>query len=88
MELNYRIYDNSFCINIHTGDRALLVQQYDEYYRPDPDEDGAIFEIVSNPYKEHIIDHGVDFGIKTFINVKSSRTGYIYRVLFNESSIY
>lgn len=84
MELNYRVYDNSFCININTGIGALLVQEYDRFYRPDSYEDGATFTICSNPYDEYI-----DIcGWRKFINIKSSKTGYIYRVLFNESAIY
>lgn len=84
MELNYRVYDNSFCINVNTGASALLVQEYNDYYRPDPYEDGATFTICSNPYEERI----GSYGLYKFINVKSSKTGYIYRVLFNESAIY
>ena len=84
MDLNYRVYDNSYCININTGICANLVQEHDAYYRPDPSEDGAIFTICSNPYDKYI----KIYGLKKFINVKSSRTGNIYRVLYNESAIY
>jgi hypothetical protein len=84
MELNYRVYDNSFCIDVNTGISAHLVQHHDIFYRPNPSEDGAIFTICSNPYDEYIDI----YGLKKFINVKSSRTGHIYRVLFNESAIY
>ncbi len=86
MELNYRVYDNSFCINVDTGVSALLVQEYDMFYpyRPDKNEDGAVFTICSNPYDKYIDI----YGLKKFINVKSSKTGNIYRVLFKESAIY
>ena len=85
MKLNYRVYDNSFCINVNTGASALLVQHHDDWlYKPDVKENGAIFTICSDPYEEYIDL----YGFRKFINVKSSRTGYIYRVLFNESAIY
>jgi len=85
MDLNYRVYDNSFIININTGASALLVQDHDDclLYRPDAQEDGSTFTICSNPYEEYVDK----WGWYKFINVKSSKTGYIYRVLFNESAI-
>ncbi len=85
--MNYKISDNSYCINIETGEPAWLVQQHYGYYSPDKNEDGAIFEIVSEPYVEHvkILSEYID---RTFINVKSSLTGNIYRVLYCEDHIY
>lgn len=85
MELNYRVYDNSFIINVNTGLYTALVQQHDTFYSPDPSEDGATFTICSNPYYKFIDTYSK---IAKFINVKSSKTGNIYRVLFNESAIY
>ena len=81
--MNYKISDNSYCINVETGMPAWLVQEHDQYYSPDKKEDGATFEIVSEPY-ESLIDDGTIYVYETFINVKSSLTGNIYRVLFNE----
>lgn len=81
--------DNSYCINVETKKKALIVQKrsydydygYDEDYNPYPiKEDGATFKIVSEPYEDE-----VDFPEKkkyTFINVQSSNTNSIYRVLF------
>lgn len=81
---NYLPYDNSFCINCRNGRRAMLVQRSptdNEYIGPDPEEENATFEIVTNPYKEEIIFIG-RFYIEEFINVKSSKTGNIYRTLY------
>lgn len=86
--MNYKVFDNSYCINIENGNFASLVQDHDEYYSPDKNEDGAIFEIVSEPYVEQVkifLNHYED---RTFINVKSSLTGNIYRVLYNKYHIY
>lgn len=86
--------DNSYCINVETKKRALIVQKTpyrvgscililddDNSYNPHPiEEDGATFKIVSEPYEDE-----VDFPEKkkyTFINVQSSNTNSIYRVLF------
>lgn len=84
--MNYKVCDNSYCINVVNHKSAFLVQEHDEYYSPDKDEDGATFEIVSEPYVEKImiIDHYKD---ETFINVKSSLTGNVYRVLYDKVNI-
>ena len=79
--MNYKISDNSYCINVETGERAWLVQEHDEYYSPDKNEDGALFEIVSEPYVEQVKIF-YKYEDRTFINVKSSLTGNVYRVLF------
>lgn len=86
--MNYKVFDNSYCINIETGNFAALVQDHDEYYSPDKNEDGAIFEIVSEPYVEQVNIFINDYEDRTFINVKSSLTGNIYRVLYNKYHIY
>lgn len=84
----YRPSDNSYCINVETKKMAFIVQKMpydydDEYYNPCPiEEDGATFKIVSEPYEDE-----VDFPEKkkyTFINVQSSNTNSIYRVLFHK----
>ena len=87
MKNYYRVYDNSFCRNIKTSNPASLVQQHDEWYSPDKNEDGARFEIVSDPYVEYIVEGGHEYGNKDFINVKSTLTGNIYRVLYNKHAI-
>ena len=81
--MNYKIFDNSYCINVETGERACLVQNHDEYYSPDKNEDGAIFEIVSEPYVEQVKIY-YKYEDRIFINVKSSLTGNVYRVLYEE----
>ena len=95
----YAPSDNSYCINVETKKKALIVQKKpyivgacililddDEYYNPYPiEEDGAKFTIVSEPY----IDM-VDFPENkeyTFINVQSSNTNSIYRVLFDNTCV-
>ena len=68
---------NSYCININTGNYASLVQEHDEMYSPDKDEDGALFEVVSEPYEEDVYEFNNYYGRKPFINVKSSLTGNV-----------
>lgn len=84
MGSNYRVFDNSFVINVNTGLYTALVQQHTNFYNPDEKEDGATFTICSDPYNEYISI----YGWRKFINVKSSKTGNIYRVLFDTSAIY
>lgn len=84
----YIPYDNSFCINCRNGKNAMLVSKdpSDLYYiGPDKEEDGANFEIVTEPYEEKIYFEGLRS--YTFINVKSSKTGNIYRTLFTEHRV-
>lgn len=85
--MNYEVFDNSHCINVVNRNRAELVQEHDDYYSPDKNEDGATFEIVSEPYVERILIFS-KYDDRTFINVKSSLTGNVYRVLYKESKIY
>ena len=77
--MNYLPQDNSYCINKNTGEDAYLI----EMHRQDPEEYGAQFEIVNKPYKESV--SGI-FSNKvytyTFIDIKSSKTGNIYRTLY------
>ena len=84
----YNISDNSYCINITNGNKALLVQIHDDYYTPDIDEDGAKFEIVSEPYSQEVFTGYKDYVTEIFINIKSTLTGNIYRVLYYENNIY
>ena len=80
----YEPYDNSFCINCRNGKSALLVQ-LDNGFTPDREERGATFIIMCKPYDEDVYFCGVR--TYTFVNVKSSNTGNIYRTLFNEKSV-
>ena len=86
--MNYEVFDNSYCINVENGKYASLVQDHDEWYSPDKNEDGAIFEIVSDPYYDAVHIIGDEFKTCNFINVKSSLTGNVYRVLYRESKRY
>lgn len=83
----YKVSDNSYCINVVNRNHALLVQEHDEWYSPDKNEDGATFEIVSEPYVEQILTFS-KYEDRTFINVKSSLTGNVYRVLYKEDQVY
>lgn len=83
----YKVFDNSYCINVVNRNRALLVQEHDRWYSPDKNEDGATFEIVSEPYVETIKVFSKYHDV-TFINVKSSLTGNVYRVLYEEGQVY
>lgn len=84
----YEVNDNSYCINVITHEQALLVQNHDKQYSPSKNEDGAIFEIVSEPYYEVVNTISDEYKIHEFINVKSSLTGNVYRVIYRESQVY
>ena len=82
--LRYYPEDNSYCVRKSDGQPALLVQSdpEDKWYHPTNNEEGAVFTTVSEPYKETVrcvfTSHTHEF-----IDVKSSNTGRIYRVLFS-----
>lgn len=76
----YRPYDNSWCANVATGTRAMLVPNS---LRNDEESD-CRFEIVSEPYDVQIEEFN---SIHTFINVKSSNTGNVYRTIFCEGNV-
>ena len=82
----YNPTDNSWCINIHTRKDALIVQGVDKFYSPDKKEIGAKFIICKEPYLLTFtcFDRVLE---RTFINVKSTKTGRKYRVLFSEQNI-
>lgn len=84
----YEVNDNSYCINVITREQALLVQGHDNRYSPSKNEDGAIFEIVSEPYYEAVKTIGDKYKTYEFINVKSSLTGNVYRVIYRKSQVY
>ena len=82
----YKPFDNSFCINLETKEDSLILQQdidfpCDCYVGPNPEEDGASFVAISDPYKFQVKFLG-DFVTKDFINVKSTLTGNTYRTLY------
>lgn len=70
-------FDNSYCIDIETGNDAYLTPGCCLDY-----EVGASFKIVEEPYWSLVKNV---FGIYTpylFVNVISTKTGRYYRVLF------
>ena len=55
----YEPFDNSFCINLETKEDSLIKQQdidfpCDCYIGPNPEEDGASFVAISDPYKSQV----------------------------------
>lgn len=83
----YEPNDNSYCINVETGETALLVQQDidfpdHDYVGPDTAEGGAFFVIVKEPHHE-LIFAPADYEV--FVHVKSSNTGNVYRTLYKQS---
>ena len=87
----YVPYDNSYCINCRNGKRVMLIPKspFDlDYIGPDKEEENANFEIVCEPYKEDIYDYISHKNIThTFVNVISSKTGNLYRTLFNKCRV-
>ena len=83
----YSPLDNSFCINVHTNKNAwLLPWVCGNQYNPTNYESNAYFTIFSNPYKEMVKSYGGERK-ETFIKVKSSVTGNIYRTLYFENGV-
>lgn len=87
----YIPYDNSYCINCRNGKRAMLVPKNPldlDYIGPDKEEENANFEIVCEPYEEDIYDYISHKNIThIFVNVISSKTGNLYRTLFNKCRV-
>ena len=83
--MKYNPIDNSWCINLATREGAYLASRY-----CDKKEINAEFEIVSEPYDEVIIDRFIHITIfvRKFVNVKSSKTGNIYRTLYYPNQEY
>lgn len=79
----YRVGDNSYCINMRNGNRALLYQPKKPYY----EEYGAKFTIVTEPYIEKVNVPSIGMFYRVFVNVQSNKTKNVYRVLFNENNI-
>lgn len=79
----YRVGDNSYCINMRNGNRALLYQPKNPYY----EEYGAKFTIVTEPYIEKVNVPSIGMFYRVFVNVQSNKTKNVYRVLFNENNI-
>ena len=78
----YEVYDNSYCINIASGKHALLAK-----CACISSELGAKFIVANKPYVQRVgtfIDKSV---YRLFVNVESTKTGSVYRVLFSENAV-
>lgn len=87
MKLYYEITDNSYCISLNTLEPTRLVQERDYNYSPDPKEDGAEFEIISDVFKCDLECFG-EIYTEEFVIVKSTKTGVCYRVLYSKHNVY
>ena len=87
----YIPYDNSYCINCRNGKRAMLAPKnsFDlDYIGPDKEEENASFEIVCEPYEETVLEPAIKQEFThLFVNVISSKTGNLYRTLFNKYKV-
>ena len=72
----FKPFDNSYCIDLETGNDAYITPGYCWYY-----EVGASFKIVEEPYWSLVSMLGI-FTPYLFVNVISTKTGRYYRVLF------
>lgn len=86
-ELYYEVTDNSYCISLDTLNPIFLVQKKDGWYSPDPKEDGAEFEIISEPFNCNV-KFFEKINIYEFVIVKSTKTDICYRVLYNKHNVY
>lgn len=75
-------FDNSYCIDLETGEQAYITPTYCYPSYCYPCELGASFKIVDEPYwslAKNVFDMFVPY---LFVNVISTKTGRYYRVLF------
>ena len=73
----FKPFDNSYCIDIETGNDAYLTPGCCCHC-----EVGASFKIVEEPYWSLVSVLGI-FTPYLFVNVISTKTGRYYRVLFS-----
>ena len=84
----YVPYDNSYCVEYTTNKESYLLPWLDSNeFNPTKEEIQALFTIVSIPYIKMIKTFCGKMEELTFVNVKSSITDKVYRVLFNEKGI-
>ena len=84
----YVPYDNSYCVEYTTNKESYLLPWLDSNeFNPTKEEIKALFTIVSIPYTKMIKTFCGKMEKLTFVNVKSSITDKVYRVLFNEKGI-
>lgn len=74
----FKPFDNSYCIDLETGNDAYLTPGYCLDY-----EVGASFKIVEEPYWSLVKNVFGKFTPYLFVNVISTKTGRYYRVLFS-----
>ena len=74
----FKPFDNSYCIDLETGNDAYLTPGYCWDY-----EVGASFKIVEEPYWSLVKNVFGKFTPYLFVNVISTKTGRYYRVLFS-----
>ena len=74
----FKPFDNSYCIDLETGNDAYITPGYCWYY-----EVGASFKIVEEPYWSLVKNVFGKFTPYLFVNVISTKTGRYYRVLFS-----
>lgn len=86
-KLYYEVTDNSYCVSLDTLEPIFLVQKKDGWYSPNPEEDGAEFEIISSTFDCNIEFIG-NVDTYEFVIVKSTKTGVCYRVLYNKRNVY
>ena len=78
--------DNSWCINVNTQEDAFIAKDCCNQSEKD-----AIFIIDKAPYiakvEFDVHENEKRKCVKTFVNVKSLKTGNIYRVLYNINNV-
>lgn len=84
----YDVCDNSYCINLANGKGAQLIQKVGHYYSPDENEKDARFFIVKEPYIAKVDVPLIGGFYIIFVNVVSTKTGSIYRVIYSEGCVY
>ena len=84
----YVPYDNSYCVEYTNNKQSYLMPWLDNNeFNPTKEEIKALFTIVSIPYTKMIKTLCGKMEELTYVNVKSSITDKVYRVLFNEKGI-
>lgn len=83
----FKPFDNSWCENVENKKYAKLVPKPERDtlnyggYRQDEEEIGSIYTLVKLPYQQLVKLHKGKYFIKTFVHIKSNKTGNIYRHL-------
>lgn len=84
----YVPYDNSYCVEYTTNKNSYLLPWLDSNeFNPTKEEIKAVFTIVTVPYTTMLENTCGEMKERTFVNVKSSITDKVYRVLFFKNGI-